>query len=70
MVLCKMENIIIDASKSKDSRFTYNGPVDNENAGYPILSNGFFNMKYSNNKTIENFAENYITYFKSWDYNY
>ena len=69
-VVCKMENIIIDPSKSKDSGFTYNGPVDNEYNGYPILSNGFFNMKCKDNKTMENYAEQYKTYFNSWDYDY
>jgi len=69
-VVCKMENIIIDPSKSRDSGFTYNGPVDDEHNGYPILSNGFFNMKCKDNKTMENYADQYKTYFNSWDYDY
>ena len=69
-LVCKMENIIIDPSKSKDSGFIYNGPFDKNHSGNPILSHGFFNMKCANNKTIENYNENYITYINSWDYEY
>ena len=58
-----MENIIIGPSKSKVSGLIYNGPFDRINDGNAILSKGFFYMKCPNNKIMENYADNYVTYF-------
>ena len=43
-VICKMNNIILDPTKSQQSGYIYKGPVDTKNGGSPILLNGFFNM--------------------------
>ena len=68
--ICIMENIILDPSKSGQTEYIYNGPVDQETLGRPILSYGFFNTncKYSYDTT--NYGEIYINYFSSWNYEY
>ena len=69
-VICLMENIIIDPSKSEQSGLTYKGPVDNLHLGFPILYPGFFNTKCKTKDILENYNEIYNTYFSSWNYNY
>ena len=58
--ICIMENIILDPSKSEQTEYIYNGPVDQVTLGRPILSYGFFNTncKYSYDTT--NYGEIYI----------
>jgi len=68
-VICKMEDIILDPSKSNQTDIIYKGPVDKIYRGCPILSKGFFNMKCDNKKDIlHNFI--YNSYFDSWNYTY
>ena len=68
-VICTMENIILDPSKSKSSDYIYKGPVDSINKGSPKLSKGFFNMNCENKKNL--YANSiYDTYFNSWNYDY
>ena len=68
-VICKINNLVLDPLKSKQTNYIYKGPVDKINKGAPILSKGFFNMKclineyYRGNKIYRN-------YFKSWNYDY
>ena len=69
-VICKMENIVLDPSKSKYTNIIYNGPVDRINRGRPLLSKGFLNMKCKNEKDLENANNIYKSYFQSWNYNY
>ena len=70
-VICKMKNIIIDPSKSQKTGIIYKGPVDNGNGGWPILSNGFFNMKCNNNpELLKDIDSLYDRYFNSWNYEY
>ena len=67
--ICKMENVVLDPSKSKHTDIIYKGPVDKIFRGCPILSQGFFNMKCNNKKDIlHNFI--YNSYFDSWNYTY
>ena len=68
--ICTMENIILDPSKAEKTEFIYKGPVDSEKQGFPILSNGFFNMKCKNPKDLEYINTIYDTYFNSWNYDY
>ena len=69
-VICLMENIILDPSKSEQSGFSYQGPVDSIYLGFPILNKGFFNTKCTIKNNFENYNEIYKTYFNSWNYNY
>ena len=69
-VICLMENIIIDPSKSEQSGLSYKGPVDSIYLGFPILHNGFFNTQCKVKNVLENYNEIYNTYFNSWNYNY
>ena len=69
-VICTMKNIILDPSKSSQSGYTYKGPVDFQNLGFPILSKGFFNMKCNNPEKLKNTNKNYDRYFNSWNYEY
>ena len=66
--ICKMENIVLDPSKSGHTNIIYKGPVDNINRGCPLLSKGFFNMKCKNKKDLENYNYIYKSYFQSWNY--
>ena len=68
-VICKIENFILDPSKSRHTNYIYKGPVDKINRGSPILSKGFFNIKC---KLQKNFRGNqiYNNYFKSFNYEY
>ena len=68
-VICKMENIILDPSKSRQTHYIYNGPVDNSFQGRPLLSNGFFNMKCDKINYI-NYYNMYSSYFGGWNYHY
>ena len=65
-----MKNIILDPSKSSQSGYTYKGPVDFQNLGFPILAKGFFNMKCNNPEKLKNTNKNYDRYFNSWNYEY
>ena len=69
-VICKMENIVLDPSKSKYTNIIYKGPVDKINRGRPLLSKGFLNMKCKNKKNLKNTNKIYQSYFQSWNYNY
>ena len=68
--ICTMKNIILDPSKSAQSKYIYKGPVDSEKRGFPRLSKGFFNMKCTKPKNLEIINNIYETYFDSWDYDY
>ena len=68
--ICIMKNIILDPTKSAQSKYIYKGPVDSEKMGFPRLSKGFFNMKCKNPKNLEIINNIYETYFNSWDYDY
>ena len=69
-ILCIMENIIIDPSKSKQGNFIYKGPVDEKNRGLPLISKGFLNAKckFNNIKLKKN--NMYDSYLNSWHYDY
>ena len=69
-VICLMENIIIDPSKSEQSGITYKGPIDSMYLGFPILHPGFFNTKCQIKNSFENYNEIYNTYFNAWNYDY
>jgi len=69
-VICKMENIVLDPSKSKQTNIIYKGPVDKIYRGRPILSQGFFNAKCKNKKELEKYSYYYKSYFHSWNYDY
>ena len=69
-VICKSQNIILDPLKSKQTNYTYKGPIDKINRGAPILSKGFFNMKCNINKNLWGYNSIYNNYFESWDYQY
>jgi len=69
-VICKMQNIILDPEKSKQSNYKYDGPVDKVRLGRPNLSKGFFNMKCENPHRISNYYDLYNSYFFGWNYNY
>ena len=69
-VICKMENIVLDPSKSNHTNMTYKGPVDEVNQGCPLLSKGFLNMKCKNKRDLENYNNIYKSYFQSWNYNF
>lgn len=67
-VICKMENIVLDPSKSNQTNIIYKGPVDEVNRGCPLLSKGFFNIKCQNKRDLENYNDIYKSYFQSWNY--
>ena len=69
-VICLMENIILDPSKSEQSGLSYKGPVDSFHLGFPILNPGFFNSKCNPKSDFDNYNEIYKTYFSAWNYNY
>ena len=69
-ISCIMKNIIIDPSKSSHTNIIYKGPVDPMNRGFPILYNGFFNMKCEAKNDITNYDGLYSTYINAWNYNY
>ena len=69
-VICKMENIVLDPSKSNHTNIIYKGPVDEVNQGCPLLSKGFLNMKCKNKRDLENYNNIYKSYFQSWNYTY
>jgi hypothetical protein len=69
-VICKMENIVLDPSKSNHTNIIYKGPVDEVNKGCPLLSQGFLNMKCKNKRDLENYNDLYKSYFQSWNYTY
>ena len=69
-VICKMENIVLDPSKSNHTNIIYKGPIDKIFRGSPILSKGFFNIKCKNKKELEKYNYKYKSYFSSWNYDY
>ena len=69
-VICLMENIILDPSKSEQSGFSYKGPVDSIYLGFPILKYGFLNTKCEIRNKFKDYNDIYYAYFKSWNYNY
>ena len=69
-VICLMENITLDPSKSEQSGFSYKGPIDSIYLGFPILNKGFFNTKCKMKNNLLNYNEIYETYFNSWNYKY
>ena len=70
-VICKMENIILDPSKSRQSGLSYkDGPVDSSNHGLPLLDKGFINADCKAKGGFSNYNELYNTYFNSWNYEY
>ena len=69
-VICKSQNIILDPLKSRQTNYTYKGPVDKINKGRPILTKGFFNMKCKIKKNLRGYDSIYKNYFESWNYQY
>ena len=69
-VICLMENITLDPSKSEQSGYSYKGPVDSMFLGFPILNEGFLNTECRINDDFKNYTEIYQTYFNSWNYKY
>ena len=67
-VICLMENVILDASKSKQTNLIYKGPIDKIARGSPILSKGFFEINCEENDIPLNYSKLYINYFDSWNY--
>ena len=62
-IICEMENIVLDPSKSKQSGLSYiDGPIDFEHHGIPLLTKGFINaeckpksLSLDNDKIYETF---------------
>ena len=69
-IICIIQNVIIDPSKSRQSNLVYKGPVDKKNSGLPILSKGFFNTKCNFNNIKLNNSNIYDSYLNSWNYEY
>ena len=70
-VICTMENIILDPSKSRQSGLSFNdGPVDSSHQGLPLLDKGFFNADCKSKESFSNYNSIYNTYFNSWNYEY
>ena len=69
-VFCKMENIILDPSKSNQSGLVFRGHVDPVNLGYPILSKGFLNTKCNHQNITFPYSKYLVHYFNSWNYDY
>ena len=65
-----MENIILDPLKSNQTNIIYKGPVDKTYFGFPILSNGFFNMNCEKKNDFKDYCGIYDNYFNSWNYYY
>ena len=52
-VICTMTNVIIDPSKWRSDGYSYIlGPVKSKTRGCPLLSKGFFNMKFYHKENI------------------
>ena len=70
-VICKMDNIILDPLKWKESGYIYKGPIDSERRGCPILKKGFFNMKCENSiNEVKEYNSIYNNYLGGWNYQY
>ena len=69
-ISCIMKNIIIDPSKSSHTNIIYKGLVDPIYRGFPIINNGFFNMKCESKNDINDYNSLYYFYMDSWNYNY
>ena len=70
-IICEMENIVLDPSKSKQSGFSYKeGPIDSVHLGFPLLTKGFINAECKRKNIILNNNQIYGTYLNSWNYEY
>ena len=68
--ICKMENIVLDPSKRRETGLTYKGPVDFKDKGFPLLHKGFFNMKSKGKTNLIRNSQFYHYYFDGWNYDY
>ena len=67
-VICKMKNVTLDPSKWHNSSY-YQGPIDYQSKGFPLISKGFFNMMCSQiDYKINDVNYIYDFYFNSWNY--
>jgi len=70
-IICTMENIVLDPSKSKQSGISYiNGPIDFTHEGFPLLSKGFINAECNPKNILLDSNKIYQTYLNSWNYEY
>ena len=70
-IICEMENIVLDPSKSKQSGISYiNGPIDSVNLGFPLLTKGFINAECKPKNIYLDNNQIYETYLNSWNYEY
>ena len=70
-IICVMENIVLDPSKSKQSGLSYiDGPVDFAHNGFPLLAKGFINAECNPKSISLNNGKIYDSYLNSWNYEY
>ena len=70
-IICEMENIVLDPSKSRQSGISYtDGPIDFAHQGFPLLSKGFINAECNPKSSSLDYAKIYQTYLDSWNYEY
>ena len=70
-IICTMENIVLDPSKSKQSGISYiDGPIDFIHEGFPLLSKGFINAECNPKNILLDSNKIYQTYLNSWNYEY
>jgi len=65
-IICEMENIVLDPSKSKQSGISYiNGPIDSVNLGFSLLTKGFINAECKPKNIYLDNNQIYETYLNS-----
>ena len=69
---CEFKNVIIDPSKWRADNNIYKGPMDPNNRGCPLLSEGFFNIqcKSGEKNNYSGYDFIYNNYFNGWNYEY
>ena len=71
-VSCEFKNVIIDPSKWRADNNIYKGPMDPNNRGCPLLSEGFFNIQCKSGEKYNYSGYDFIynNYFNGWNYEY
>ena len=69
---CEFKNVIIDPSKWRADNNIYKGPMDPNNRGCPLLSEGFFNIQCKSGEKYNYSGYDFIynNYFNGWNYEY
>ena len=69
---CEFKNVIIDPSKWRADNNIYKGPMDPNNRGCPLLSEGFFNVQCKSGEKYNYSGYDFIynNYFNGWNYEY